>query len=255
MLVSLVDDKWRPATTYRVDRVYDRPVSRQSPSAGRASRYRTPVSHDQTEDLRGEDLSAGKRWLAALVATAAFAGAGFYIAWPRSMVVVAPQCTGGTDCNVDVSAAPEAAVVVALLVIAAAFSLTAVTGQIFAFSFGGGSVAPTRSEAKKVDKVPGDAEPVTTEEPAGEAPADPSRHALALWNKLPENLRAAAAIYAEDNWDMSLTEVQLATKDVFRRGSGRGNHPYWATFASPKGNVTLKLYAGGRSGGTHASAQ
>jgi hypothetical protein len=224
------------------------------------------VSDQHKAGSKRDDLATLKRVLAAVVSVVVFLGAGLYVVWPRSVVVVAPQCTGGSDCAVTVSATPEAAVILALLVISAAFALMAVTGEVFSFSFGGNSVTTRPSEVKQVSGAPKDATPVEPEARTapGGVPAeqsatsqhdDAARRALGLWNVLPAHLQAAAAEYAEDNWDMDLTQVQLATREVKKRRTGKGNHPYWATFETPDGNVTLKLYRGGRGGGTYASAE
>lgn len=213
------------------------------------------MSDDRTSVSRYVELGTRARWLSTFGSLIALAGAVAYVAWPRSAVVVAPQCAGGPDCGVVVSVVPETAIVIALIAVSAAFALTAATGLVYIFSFGGGSVTPAQAEVKPVEKAPADAESVLPAAPASGDAHTTDRHALALWNKLPEKLQVAAAGYAEDNWGMELTALQLATTEV-KRKEGRGNPPYWATFEVPEqGRVTLKLYTGGRGGGSHVRVE
>lgn len=213
------------------------------------------MSDDDSSPAPGYiELGKPARWMSAGASLIALASTTAYIVWPRSAVVVAPQCAGGTDCGVVVSAVPEAAVLIALITVCAAFALTAATGIVYTFTFGGGSVAP--AAAKQVPKPPARSEPVTPEVPQDATAQDPDRLALARWNELPVKLQGAAARLAEDEWGMELTDLQLATKEVRRLPPPARNSPYWATFAVPgKGDLTVRLYTGGRAGGTHARTE
>jgi hypothetical protein len=200
-------------------------------------------------------LTQAIRWASAAVAFCVMVFVALYVLVPRTVTVVAPQCVGGGDCAVNVSASVDSAVVIAGLAFSALFAIMAITGLPFSVMLGNGvGLAPVHQpSAEQVPGTPPDAKPISPQD--DELPADVAEQisqsaakSLGLWNELPIDLQVSLFDFAATVFNVTnIEDVQLNIVDISRQ-DGPGNHAYYVTVKYPnrEGTYTVKMSRGGQ---------
>ena len=93
---------------------------------------------DESSDVKDIRLNTTERWVSGVAAVLVAAAAAAYVTTTRTITTVAPQCVGGTNCAVEVSAPSDSVLLIGLLTLAALFGLMAVTSPPFSITLGNG---------------------------------------------------------------------------------------------------------------------
>lgn len=207
------------------------------------------------DDPSDVPLNTGARWGSAAAATVLMVVVVVYSLAPRSVTTVAPQCAGGDDCAVSVTASADPFVAIAMLALVALFGVMAVTGLPFSVMLGNGAgltPVPPPPKVEKVRAAPPDATPLQVDESDSDAGTSSlpvaELRSLALWNALPADMHQPLLDWvAEEQGITDPTQVQLNLTEVSRK-SGPGNHAFYVSgkTADGQGTWTAKLSRGGR---------